>query len=314
MVEQSGVSVLGIFVADTAYLAPRMPAIGETLTGTGFSVGPGGKGSNQAVAAARAGIKTSFISKIGNDTFGQLAQDTYAHVGVTPALDIMPDLPTGAAFIFVNDQTGENAIIVYPGSAGSITVDDVERRRAVIESSSVFVTQLEQPADAALHGLSIARQAGVKTVFNPAPAEAFPEKIFSLCDYIIPNETEASDIVGFPVASIEDAKRAAHILRKRGARAALITLGEQGVYVLSNEFDVHVPAICDGTVIDTSGAGDAFVGGFSAALASGQDTLSAARFGCATAGIAVTRRGTAPAMPIKSEIDALLAKVKLAVS
>jgi ribokinase len=310
MVEQSGVSVLGIFVADTAYLAARMPAIGETLTGTGFSVGPGGKGSNQAVAAARAGIKTSFISKIGDDTFGQLAQSTYADVGVTPELDIMSDLPTGAAFIFINDKTGENAIIVYPGSAGSITVDDVERRRAVIESSRVFVTQLEQPADAALHGLSIARQAGVQTVFNPAPAEAFPEEIFALCDYIIPNETEASDIVGFPVTNIEDARKAAHILRERGARAALITLGEQGVYVSSDEFDAHVPAICDGTVIDTSGAGDAFIGGFCAALASGQDALSAARFGCATAGIAVTRRGTAPAMPAKSEIDALLTKAK----
>lgn len=312
MAEQTGVSVLGIFVADTAYLAERMPVIGETLIGTGFSVGPGGKGSNQAVAAARAGSRTSFISKIGDDTFGQLAQKTYADVGVIPALDVMPDLPTGAAFIFVNDKTGDNAIIVYPGSAGTITIDDVERRRTVIESSRVFVTQLEQPADAALHGLSIARQAGVKTVFNPAPAETFPDEIFALCDYIIPNETEASEMVGYAVTSVADAKKAAHVLRKRGAKAALITLGDKGVYLSTDELDVHVPAICDGTVVDTSGAGDAFVGGFSAALAEGHDDLFAARFGCATAGIAVTRRGTAPAMPDKSEIEALLAKARTA--
>jgi len=314
MVEQTGVSVLGIFVADTAYLAQRMPVIGETLIGTGFSVGPGGKGSNQAVAAARAGAKTTFISKLGDDTFGQLAQKTYADVGVIPALDIMPNLPTGAAFIFINDSTGENAIIVYPGSAGSITADDVERRREVIESSRVFVTQLEQPAQAALHGLSIARQAGVQTVFNPAPAEAFPEEIFALCDYIIPNETEASEIVGYPVNTVEDARKAAHVMRGRGAGAALITLGDKGVYLSSDEIDAHIPSICEGEVIDTSGAGDAFVGGFSAALAAGQDVLSAVRFGCATAGIAVTRRGTAPAMPEKSEIDTLLANVQSAAS
>ena len=306
MREQSGVSILGIFVADTAYQAARMPGIGETLTGGGFSMGPGGKGSNQAVAAARAGAKTTFISKLGDDTFGKLALETYEKVGVHAELDIVDDCPTGAAFIFVNNTTGDNAIIVYPGSGGTLSAEDVERRRVAIKSSRVFVTQLEQPVEAALRGLDIARQSGVITLFNPAPAETFPDEMFALCDYIIPNETETRDIVGFPVTTIDEARAAARQLRKRGARAVVITLGDKGVYVLSDEEDAHIPAICNDTVIDTSGAGDAFVGGFSAALAAGEPVLSAARFGCAAAGISVTRRGTASSMPELREIQELL--------
>ncbi|BCH62107.1 ribokinase (plasmid) [Agrobacterium vitis] len=303
-----GVSILGIFVADTAYLAARLPVVGETITGSGFSVGPGGKGSNQAVAAARAGegANVSFISKIGRDTFGDLALKTYADAGVLPKLTVMDDQPTGAAFIYVNDKTGDNAIIVYPGAAGTITIEDVEAARQTIETSAIFVTQLEQPSEAAHHGLMIARKAGVTTIFNPAPAEPFPDAIYPLCDYIIPNETEAAALVGFPLDTIEDAKRAGDVLLERGVGAAIITLGSRGVLFHSHDASVAVPAIAAGPVIDTTGAGDAFVGGFAAALADGFTPLDAVRFGCATAGIAVTRRGTAPAMPERSEIEALL--------
>lgn len=301
-----GISILGIFVADTAYLAARMPVVGETITGSGFAVGPGGKGSNQAVAAARAGADVSFISKIGRDTFGDLALKTYAEAGVTPKLTVMDDQPTGAAFIFVNDKTGDNAIIVYPGAAGTITVDDVEAARETIEQSSVFVTQLEQPAVAAHRALEIARAAGVITIFNPAPAEAFPEAIYPLSDYIIPNETEAAALVGFPLDTVDDARRAGDVLLAKGVGAAVITLGGRGVLFHSAEQSVHVPAVAYGPVIDTTGAGDAFVGGFSAALSRGTPPLDAVRFGCATAGIAVTRRGTAPAMPSLTEVEALL--------
>lgn len=301
-----GVSILGIFVADTAYLARRMPAVGETITGSGFSVGPGGKGSNQAVAAARAGSPVSFISKIGRDTFGDMALRTYAEAGVTPKIVQMDDLPTGAAFIYVNDQNGENAIIVYPGAAGSIGVDDVEAARQTIEASRIFVTQLEQPAAAAQRALEIAHAAGVITVFNPAPAEAFPDAIYPLCDYIVPNETEAAALVGFELTSADDARRAGDVLLKKGARTVLITLGARGVLLHNDSQSVLVPAMASGPVIDTTGAGDAFVGGFSAALARGLAPVEAARFGCATAGISVTRRGTAPAMPALAEIEALL--------
>jgi ribokinase len=304
---KSGISILGIFVADTAYLAPRMPVVGETITGSGFSVGPGGKGSNQAVAAARAGANVSFISKIGRDTFGDMALKTYAQAGVTPKLVIMDDQPTGAAFIYVNDRTGDNAIIVYAGAAGTIGIDDVEAAREAIEHSKIFVTQLEQPAAAACHALAIARRAGVTTIFNPAPAEAFPDEIYELCDYIIPNETEAAALVGFALDNIDDARRAGDLLLSRGVGAAVITLGAHGVLFHSASMSAHVPAKECGPVVDTTGAGDAFVGGFAAALARGADPLDAVRFGCATAGIAVTRRGTAPAMPSVAEIEAVLA-------
>jgi ribokinase len=303
---KSGISILGIFVADTAYLAPRMPAVGETITGSGFAVGPGGKGSNQAVAAARAGADVSFISKIGRDTFGDLALKTYAEAGVTPKLTIMDDQPTGAAFIYVNDRTGDNAIIVYAGAAGTIGIDDVEAARDTIERSRVFVTQLEQPPEAARHALEIAHRAGVATLFNPAPADAFPDEIYALCGYIIPNETEAAALVGFPLETLDDARRAGQTLLSRGAGAAVITLGRRGVLFHSADLSVHVPAVAYGPVVDTTGAGDAFVGGFAAALARGDDPLDAVRFGCAAAGIAVTRRGTAPAMPSLAEIEALL--------
>lgn len=304
---RSGVSILGIFVADTAYLAPRMPAIGETITGSGFSVGPGGKGSNQAVAAAQAGADVTFISKIGEDTFGDLALKTYEKAGVSTKITVLDHQPTGAAFIYVNDKTGENAIIVYPGAAGLIDVHDVEEARETITQSAVFVTQLEQPASAAQLALEIARAAGVTTIFNPAPAEAFPDEIYRVCDFIVPNETEAATLVGFPIDTLDDAKRAGDILLSRGVGAAIITLGGRGVLFHAPGQSVHVPAVSCGPTIDTTGAGDAFVGGFAAALSRGAGPLQAVRFGCATAGIAVTRRGTAPAMPMLSEIEAVMA-------
>ena len=304
---QTGVSILGIFVADTAYLASRMPQAGETIIGSGFSLGPGGKGSNQAVAAARAGAPVYFMSKIGRDSFGDMALKLYAETGVTPRLVQIDDLPTGAAFIYVNNTSGENAIIVYPGAAGTISLSDVEAWRTAIEQSVVFVTQLEQPAAAARQALEIARAAGVVTVFNPAPAEAFPDAIYPLCDYIVPNETEAAALVGFSLASLADARRAGDRLLAKGAKTALITLGSRGVLCHTHGISVLVPAVAPGPVIDTTGAGDAFVGGFSAALALGVEPVEAVRFGCATAGIAVTRRGTAPAMPERAEILALLA-------
>lgn len=305
---KSGVSILGIFVADTAYLAPRMPALGETITGSGFSVGPGGKGSNQAVAVARAGAQVSFISKIGRDTFGELALKTYEEAGVTAKLTIMNDQSTGAAFIYVNDSTGDNAIIVYAGAAGTIGVGDVEAARETIAESAVFVTQLEQPVEAARYALEIARNAGVTTIFNPAPAVAFPEDIYSLCDFIIPNETEAATLVGFSIDTIDDAKRAGDIFLSRGVGVAIITLGGRGVLFHASGQSVHVPAVSCGPTVDTTGAGDAFVGGFAAALSRGAVPLQAVRFGCATAGISVTRRGTAPAMPLLAEIEAVMAR------
>ena len=306
---QEGVCVLGIFVADLAFMGDRMPKIGETIAGSGFKMGPGGKGSNQSVAAARAGAKVTFISKIGRDTFGEIAQQTWAAEGIKAQVGLSDVDPTGVAFIYVNDKTGENAIIVYPGAAGTLSPADVEAAAASIRSAKVFVTQLEQPVEAAQRALEIARAAGVTTVFNPAPAERFPDAIYPLCDYIAPNESEAAALVGFPLNSLDDARRAGDLLIAKGAGNALITLGERGALLHGKGSSIHVPAVSAGNVIDTAGAGDAFVGGFAAAIAGGVAPAEAVRFGCTVAGISVTRRGTAPAMPMRAEIDALLAKV-----
>jgi ribokinase len=303
-----GVAILGIFVADLAFRASRLPGIGETIAGSGFKVGPGGKGSNQAVAAARVGAPVTFISKIGRDEFGAIALATWKRENITPRVVEMADQPTGAAFIYVNEVNGENAIIVVPGAAATIGADDVERASDAIRGARVFITQLEQPVAAARRGLEIAKAAGVITIFNPAPAERFDDALYQLCDYVTPNESEAQMLTGIAVKTADDARKAGDVILRKGAKAALITLGEAGAYLHSKSQSILVPAFKAGPVVETTGAGDAFNGGFAAALAEGAAPLEAVRFGSAVAGISVTRAGTAPSMPKREEVDALLKK------
>lgn len=302
------VVILGVFVADTAYRAQRAPRMGETIMGESFALGPGGKGSNQAVAAARAGAETHFISRLGRDPFAEMALKTWADAGVTAAVTQHADSYTGAAYIFVEAATGDNAIIVCPGVAGSISPDDIEARAGLIGSAAVFVTQLEQPMDAAHRALEIARRGGAKTILNPAPAAPLPAGLLALCDYVTPNESEAEALTGLAVTTVDEAIAAARALRGMGASAAVITLGDKGALYHDGAQSVHVPALNAGPVVETTGAGDAFNGGFAAALARGADPVSAVRYGCATAAISVTRPGTAPAMPLRDEIEALLAR------
>jgi len=300
--------ILGIFVADTAYRAERQPKMGETILGTSFVLGPGGKGSNQSVAAAMAGGNVHFITRLGADAFADIAQATWARAGVVPEIKVDSESYTGAAYIFIENATGNNAIIVSPGAAGRVSVADVEAKADLIRSASVFVTQLEQPIPAAQRGLEIARASGVTTILNPAPAASLPDAMLALCDYVTPNESEAEALTGLPVSTVEEAKAAAMALRAKGVGAVVITLGDKGALYLDATRTVHVPAVSAGPVVETTGAGDAFNGGFAVALAEGQDVLDAVRFGCATAGISVTRAGTAPSMPARAEIDALLAR------
>jgi len=303
---RSGVAILGVFVVDLAFRAGNMPAIGETIAGSGFAMGPGGKGSNQAVAAARAGAGVTFISRIGSDAFGELAIKTWEAEGIRPRVAKTADTPTGAAFIYVHETRGDNAIIVVPGAAGGLCPADVDAAADAIRDSRVFVTQLEQPEDAARRGLELARAAGCITVLNPAPAIKFDSSLFTLCDYVVPNETEAEALTGIAVGDLAGARRAGDALLAKGAGTTLITLGERGALFHCRDRSLHVPPFAVGKVIETTGAGDACVGGFAAALADGADPLAAARFGSATAGISVTRAGTAPSMPRRAEIEALL--------
>lgn len=304
--------ILGIFVADTAYRADRMPKMGETILGRTFALGPGGKGSNQAVAAAmarsEAGGRTHFITRLGKDDFAQIARSTWDRAGVEAEVTEDRDSYTGAAFIFLEEATGNNAIIVSPGAAARITPADLDAKAALIRSASVFVTQLEQPIPAARRGLEIARAAGVTTILNPAPAAALDDALLALCDYVTPNESEAEALTGLPVTSVAEAEVAADALLARGVGAVVITLGSNGALYRDRTRSVHVPVISAGPVVETTGAGDAFNGGFAVALSEGRDVVEAVRFGCATAGISVTRPGTAPAMPSRAEIDALLGR------
>lgn len=300
------VVILGVFVADTAYRADRAPRMGETIMGNSFALGPGGKGSNQAVAAAKSGGDAHMITRLGKDPFADMALATWAGAGVKPAITQHDDGYTGAAYIFVEEASGDNAIIVCPGVAMSISPADIDAQADLIASAGVFLTQLEQPLDAAMRGLKLARDAGAVTVLNPAPATDLPGGMLALCDYATPNESEAEGLTGIAVETVDDAIRAAEALRAEGVGTAIITLGENGA-LFHDGTPVHVPAFNAGPVVETTGAGDAFNGGFATALARGDAPIDAVRFGCATAAISVTRPGTAPSMPTLAEVNTLLA-------
>lgn len=301
------VVILGVFVADTSFRADRPPQMGETILGRSFALGPGGKGSNQAVAAARAGAEVHFVSKLGRDTFADMALEIWRDAGVRPAVTQHDDAYTGAAYIFIEEATGNNAIIICPGVASTISPADVEANAALIGAAKVFITQLEQPMNAALRGLQIARAGGARTILNPAPAADIAPDMLRLCDYVTPNETETEAITGVAVRTVDDAIAAAARFHDMGVPGAVITLGEAGVLLSMSGTTTHIPAFNAGPLVETTGAGDAFNGGFAAALARGQTPIEAARFGSATAGLSVTRAGTAPSMPTLSEIEALLA-------
>lgn len=297
------VVVLGVFVADAAFRADRMPRMGETVLGKSFLLGPGGKGSNQAVAAARMGAQTHFLTRLGQDPFAEMARRVWADAGVQGHVIEDAASYTGAAFIYVDEATGDNAIIVSPGAASRICVADIEQHAGLIGQADVFVTQLEHPLEASEAALRIARDGGVRTILNPAPAAELPADLLALCDFLTPNETETEALTGIAVDSVADAERAAHRLCDMGVGTPIITLGERGAYLHGHGL---VPAIRVDRVVETTGAGDAFNGAFAAALSRGASSLQAVRVGCATAGLSVTRSGAASSMPDRAEVEAVL--------
>ena len=302
------ISILGIFVADLVFFGEKIPVEGETILGKNFVIGPGGKGSNQAVAAAKAGAKTFFISKIGDDQFGSMATEIYENSGVDYSnVIISKDHSTGAAGILVNEGTGANAINVFPGAAGAITIEDIDKAEEAIKNSSIFLTQLEAPKDVVTYALKKAHSLNVKTILNPAPAAEIDESLFSMIDYFTPNETEASFYVDHDVETHEDAEKAAMQLLEKGIKNVVITLGEKGAFFANNDEKFSLPiASLSNPVVDTTGAGDAFNAGFAAALTEGQNIKDALKFASATAGLSTTKIGTANSMPSREEIDKLL--------
>jgi len=259
------------------------------------------------VAAGRLGAEAHFISRIGRDTFGDMAMQIWQDAGVRTEAVVRGEAATGAAFIYVDTASGDNAIIVSSGAAGLLTQADVEMQSDIITGAAVFVTQLEQPMDVALRGLELARAGGALTLLNPAPAAELPSGMLALCDYLTPNETEAEALTGVAVTDLDSARAAGDALLAQGvSRAAVLTLGAQGALFHARDRSVHVPALSAGPVVETTGAGDAFNGGFATALAEGVDPVEAARFACAVAALSVTRPGAAASMPTRAEVEALM--------
>ena len=301
------ISILGIFVADLVFFGETIPITGETIIGEKFDIGAGGKGSNQAVAAAKAGAKTFFISKIGDDQFGTMAKKIYDEVGVDYSkVIISKEHSTGAAGILVNNK-GQNAINVVPGAAGALTAEDIDVASNIIIESSIFLTQLEAPKDTVYYALKIAKENNVTTILNPAPASKIDENIFPLIDYFTPNEIEASFYVNFKVENEEDAKKASQQLLKQGIKNVIITLGDKGAFFANDKENFHVNAMNLGKkVVDTTGAGDAFNAGIAVALTENKNIKDSIKFANITAGLSTTKIGTAKSMPLREEIDNLL--------
>jgi len=297
-----GIAILGVFVADAAFRTPRRPRLGETVLGESFALGPGGKGSNQAVAAGRLGARVRFVTRLGDDAFAELAERTWREAGVEPVVTRDPASYTGAACIVVDATSGDNAIIICPGAGGELTPADVDAAEDAIAGAAVFMTQLEQPVAAAARGLAIARAAGARTILDPAPAVQLDDAVLALADILTPNESEATALTGVDVAGPDDARRAAELLLARGAGQVVLTLGAEGALVHDGVAAVHVPAAPAAAVVDTTGAGDAFNGGLAVALARGEELLAAARFATRVAALAVARHGTAAAMPWAADL------------
>ena len=304
----SSISILGIYVSDLVFFGKKIPIEGETILGNNFVIGPGGKGSNQAVAAAKAGVKTYFISKIGDDQFGEMATKIYDEAKVDYSnVIISREHSTGAAAIMVNEESGANAINVFPGAAAAITNADIDKAENIIKDSKIFLTQLEAPKETVLYAIKKAHSLGVKTVLNPAPAAEIDKSVFPFIDYFTPNETEASFYVGHAVNSNDDASRAASKLLDMGIKNVIITLGEKGAYFANaNETFSSPIANLSNPVMDTTGAGDAFNAGFAVALTENKSIKDAISFASATAGLSTTKIGTANSMPNRDEIDKIL--------
>ena len=269
-------------------------------------MGPGGKGFNQGVAAHKAGADLVMVTKLGKDTFGNVALETMKNLKMNADYIFQTDeAETGAALIMVDENTSQNEIVVVLGSCNQITDQEVDSLSPVLEESEYLLTQLETNVSAVERIVALAEKKGVKVILNPAPVQKISDTVLSKIDIITPNEVEAEILTGIPVTDEENAKKAADWFMDKGVKSVIITLGGRGVYVASEEKRKLIPAF-NVNAIDTTGAGDAFNGGLVTALAEDKDLFEATRFANALAALSVQRIGTTPSMPIRSEIEAFL--------
>jgi ribokinase len=298
--------VVGSVNMDLVVKAPRLPQVGETVLGGAFGTFAGGKGANQAVAAARLGAAVAMVGRVGADAFGQALRNGLAAEGVDVThLREDDHAPTGVALITVDDA-GRNTIVVASGANMRVVREDVDAAREVITRSQVVLLQLELPLSVVHYAADVAAAAGCRVVLDPAPApsDSLPDSLYRLLAVVNPNEVEARALTGVDVADPDGARRAAEVLLARGCGAAVIKRGERGAYVAAGGLRESVPAV-PVQAVDTTAAGDAFAGALAVALAEGRDLLAAVRFATVAAAVSVTRLGAQPSMPRRTEVEAL---------
>jgi len=295
--------VVGSVTMDLVTRTPQIPAIGQTLIGTGFDTTPGGKGANQAVAAARLGYPVTLVGKVGNDAYGPALLKNLALAGVDTAAMEPTEGSSGLAPMFVA-ETGENSIVVVPGANGKVDRATVDRHAALIRSAGMVLCQLELPLDTTIYTIALCAEAGVPVMLDPAPAAPLPDSVLRQVTWFTPNETEAASYVGDTTSAEETAQR----LHAKGIRGVALKRGAEGAFVsIAREKAAWVKPF-KVQAIDTVAAGDCFNGAFAVALLEGNDPWTAARFANAAAAISVTRRGAQASMPSRADVDSFLAK------
>lgn len=296
--------VIGSYNVGLWLVCDRMPRAGETRIGRDFGMGPGGKGSNQAIAAARMGGPVSFIAKVGDDGFGAQAKELFAREGLS--LDhilTQPGCATGAGLIFI-DEKGENAIGIDPGANSHLSASDIEQKSAIIERCAVLLLQLEIPLETVERAAQIARRAGAFVILNPAPARDISDALLQNTDLLTPNESEAQILTGIEVKASSDALEAGRILRRRGARAVIVTMGEKGAVLVDSSGEVFFLAR-PVAAIDTTGAGDAFNGVLAWALAQKIPLRRAIEIASMAGAFCATRMGVIDGLPRPGDLRAL---------
>ena len=295
------IAVVGSLNMDLVLRVPRAPAAGETLTGHEFSLMPGGKGANQAVACARLGSRVLMAGRVGADAFGRDLREAMVTDGIdSEFVSIDNHTATGVAMILVEDS-GQNRIVLAPGANAQLVAAHLDAAATCIEQAALMILQLEVPLATVEHAIGIARRASVPVLLNPAPAQPLPDRLCPAVDYLIPNETEAALLAGFPVTDPRSAAAAAEVFRGRGVRHVLVTLGEQGVVIAGPGGTLHVPAL-PARAVDTTAAGDTFIGGFATGLLEGMEVEQAARLGQQAAAFCVARHGAQRSIPRRVDL------------
>ncbi|HHW17540.1 MAG TPA: ribokinase [Firmicutes bacterium] len=302
---KTDIVVLGSLNVDFVVRTRKRPKSGETVLGTDFRIYPGGKGANQAVAAARAGGKVAMAGRVGDDIFAGILTESLTGAGVnTDLVKVTGGVSTGSAFITI-DETGENSIVVVPGANYRCDRKDVDDLWPALSAAKVLLLQLEIPLDTVIYAAQKAHSLGVTVMLDPAPATHLPPEIFSLIDIITPNEHEASFLTGREICDTKSARLGALELLSMGVKAAVIKLGGKGLVYGEKDYFDHIPGH-KVDVVDTTAAGDAFSGGLAVAICEGKSLGEACRFANAVAALSVTRVGAQTSMPWREEIDRFL--------